>query len=274
MPATTLQVGSITIIPLSDAAMAFPISAMFPSISEEQWQTQNEYRNPDGTLPINIGAFLVREGDAWTLVDTGFGGRPDNPGGKLLEELERARVRPEDVARVIITHLHPDHIGWNTVDRDGRPQVLFENARHVIQRKDWEYFTQPEVMEEAPAIDPCALPLEAAGVLDLLDGERSLSAGLSVIWTPGHTPGHQSVLVSSGTEKAIITGDVTHTPAQVANPDWNPSFDVDPALSARTRAAVWERIDQEGLKVCAGHYPSPSIGGFVRVEGKRRWQPL
>ena len=82
------------------------------------------------------------------------------------------------------------------------------------------------------------------------------------------------MLITSGDDKAIIIGDVAHTPAQVVHEDWCPSFDVDAALSTKTRTAVWERIEQQGLKVAAGHFPYPSLGGFVRVEGKRRWQPL
>lgn len=274
MTQPTLRVGSITIIPLSDGATTGPVGDIFPSVSAEQWQPLREYLAPDGALPLNFGAFLIREGETWTLVDTGFGGRADSPGGKLLAELDRAQVRPEQITRLIITHLHLDHIGWNTVDRDGQPAVLFTNARHLVQRKDWEHFTQPEVKQQLPVIGLCAEPLQAAGVLDLIDGDRDLSAGISVLFTPGHTPGHQSVLVSSGDEKAIILGDVSHTPAQVVQPEWSPSFDNDPELSARTRAEVWERIEQHGLKVAAGHYPYPSIGSLVQVAGKRRWQAL
>ena len=274
MPAPMLKVGSITIIPISDGGFAMPASAFMPSVSAEQWEPLKEYLNPDETIPLNFGAFLIREGDSWTLVDTGMGNRPGSAGGKLLGELEKAKLTPADISRVIITHLHPDHIGWNTVDRDGQPEVLFKNARHVVQRREWEHWIQPDVKSGQPAIGLCAEPLEAAGLLDLIDGDQSISAGVSALFTPGHTPGHQSLLVTSGDEKAIILGDVTHTPAQVVHPEWSPAFDVDGDLSARTRAEVWERIEQQGLKVAAGHYRYPSIGGFVRVEGGRRWQPV
>src|SRR5207249_3832512 len=151
-----------------------PVANILPTISAEQWEPVKEYLNPDGTIPLNFGSFLIREAESWTLVDTGFGGRPDSPGGRLLGELEKARLGPDDISRVIITHLHRDHIGWNTVDRGGKPEVLFKNARHVLQRKDWEYFSQPEVRQEQPMIALCAEPLEAAGLLDLIDGDRSI----------------------------------------------------------------------------------------------------
>jgi glyoxylase-like metal-dependent hydrolase (beta-lactamase superfamily II) len=272
MPAPMLKVGSISIIPLSDGNFSPPATDILPSISTEQWEPMKEYLNPDGTLPLNFGAFLVREGDEWTLVDTGFGGREGSPGGRLLGELEKAKLGPDDINRVIITHLHLDHVGWNTVDRDGQPEVLFKNARYIIQRLDWEHFQQPNVKGENACIGLCADPLESAGLLDLIDGDRSISQGISAWHTPGHTPGHQSLLITSGDEKAVILGDVTHTPAQVTHPDWCLAFDVDQEQAARTRSAVWDRIEQEGLKVAAGHYRYPSIGGFVHVGGQRRWQ--
>ena len=274
MAAARLTVGSITIIPLSDGNVSRPAGDVFPSVSAEQWAEHREYLTSSGEVPLNFGAFLIHERDQWTLVDTGFGGRPESPGGKLLAELERADASPERVDRVIITHLHLDHIGWNTVDRDGQPAVLFKNARHVVQRADWEHFTQPEVKAANPSIGLCAEPLQAAGVLDLVMGDRDVSQAISLLHTPGHTPGHQSVLVSSGGEQAIILGDVSHNPAQIIHPDWSPGFDVDAELSVRTRGAVWERIEQQGLKVAAGHYPYPSLGSIVRVEGRRRWQPM
>jgi glyoxylase-like metal-dependent hydrolase (beta-lactamase superfamily II) len=212
------------------------------------------------------------------MVDTGIGGRGGRGGGmpmgRLMGELEKVKVSPDQISRVLTTHMHADHIGWNTIDRDGKPDLVFKNARHIVQRKEWEYYTRPDAVKDNPIIGLCVLPVMEAGLMDLIDGEQTISAGISSLFTPGHTPGHQSFLISSGGEKAIIAGDVTHTPAQVAHPDWSPEFDFDPKLSAQTRASVFDRIDQEGLRVCAGHYPYPSIGAIIRVEGKRRWQWL
>jgi glyoxylase-like metal-dependent hydrolase (beta-lactamase superfamily II) len=272
VPAPMLYVGSITIIPVSDGSFMPPVARIFPSTSAEQWEPLKEYLNSDGTIPLNFGAFLIREADHWTLVDTGFGNRPGSYGGRLLGELGKVKIQPADISRVIFTHLHPDHVGWSTIDREGRPDILFKNARHVVQRKDWEHFTQPAVKAAQPSIALCVEPLQGSGLLDLIDGDRSISAGISTLCTPGHTPGHQSLLVSSGDDKAIILGDVVHTPAQVVQPGWSPFSDVDAVQSAKTRSEVLDRIEQQGLKVAAGHFAYPSIGGIVRVEGKRRWQ--
>ena len=111
-------------------------------------------------------------------------------------------------------------------------------------------------------------------LLDLIDGGQAISPGISTILTPGHTPGHQSILVTSGDEKAVILGDASHSPVQVIHPEWAPRFDADPEVSSRTRVELFDRIEHEGLKIAAGHYRYPGCGGIVRVEGNRRWHPL
>jgi glyoxylase-like metal-dependent hydrolase (beta-lactamase superfamily II) len=281
MPVPKLTVGTIAIIPLSDGVATLPVARFFPTVTAEQWETVREYLNDDGTMTLNFGSFLIHEGDSWTLVDTGWGGREGTglggqpgTGGLLLGALERAEVGSDAISRVILTHLHPDHIGWNTVDRDGQPEVLFKNARHVVQRQDWEHFMQPTMMEQRPVLGLCAAPLQDAELLDLVDGDQALSAGITTLLTPGHTPGHQSVLISSGDEQAVILGDVSGGPFQIVHPDWSATSDEDPVLSARTRSALFDRIERHGLKVAAGHYPFPGFGGIVRVEAKRRWQPM
>ena len=274
MPLPTLTIGSITILSLSDGTGATAPADMMPTIPAEAWEPLGEYLDAEGMFPINYGSFLIREDDTWTLVDTGYGNRPGSPGGGLFAELERAEVRPDEIERVIITHLHGDHLGGNTVDLDGQPVPTFKNARYIVQRQDWTYFQQPAIKQERGVIALCADPIEAAGLLDLLDGGQPISAGISTILTPGHTPGHQSVLISSGTEKVVILGDASHTPVQLLHPEWSPRYDTDGEMSARTRADLFDRIEQEGLTVAAGHYPAPGFGGIVRVEGKRRWRPL
>src|SRR5688572_24934818 len=106
-----LQVGSITIIPLSDGSGAPAPTDMMPSVPAEAWKPHSEYLDANGNLQVNFGSFLIREGDTWTLVDTGFGNRPDSRGGALFGELEKAELSPEAIGRVILTHLHGDHLG-------------------------------------------------------------------------------------------------------------------------------------------------------------------
>jgi len=274
MPHPRLTVGSIAIVSLSDGAADWPASEVWPNVPADRWEPVSEYLNPDKTHHFNVGSFLIREGDTWTLVDTGYGNRPDTGGGALLGELERADVHPDQITRVLITHMHGDHIGGNTADVDGKPVPVFKNARHIIQRRDWTYYQQPEMKQGRSVIALCGDPIEAAGLLDLIDGGQAISPGISTILMPGHTPGHQSILVTSGDEKAIILGDASHSPVQIIHPEWAPWFDADPELSSRTRVELFDRIEQEGLKIAAGHYRYPGFGGIVRVEGKRRWHPL
>lgn len=274
MALPSLKIGSITVSALSDGTGAAVPTDMMPTVPADQWKPYGEYLTADGQIQVNFGSYLIREGDTWTLVDTGFGIRPDSGGGALLGELERAEVSTDAIERVIITHLHGDHYGGNTIDVDGKPVPTFKNARYVIQRAEWTHFQQPRIKSTQPIVSLCADPIEAAGLLDLIDGGQSISAGISTILTPGHTPGHQSILVTSGDEKIIILGDVTHTPVQILHPDWSPTFDVDPEQSAKTRSDLFERIEQEGLRFAAGHYPYPGFGGIVQVEGGRRWHPM
>lgn len=277
MPAPMLKVGEITVIPLSDGGFTPPPSGFMPSVPVEAWNDPEakQYLTPEGNVPLNFGMFLLVRGGSYTLVDAGVGGRGGGmPPGKLPGELEKAKVSPDQIERVLITHLHLDHIGWCTVDREGKPETLFKNARHIVQRKEWEYWTQEHIKKDNPVIGLCAEPVHAQGLVDLVDGDVTVAPGISSLFTPGHTPGHQAFLINSGGEKAIIMGDVTHSMAQLEHTDWNPGFDVDPATSQQTRAQVFDRIEREGLKVCAGHYPYPSIGTIVRVEGKRRWQGI
>jgi glyoxylase-like metal-dependent hydrolase (beta-lactamase superfamily II) len=117
-------------------------------------------------------------------------------------------------------------------------------------------------------------PLEALGVLDLADGERSLTEEITTLHTPGHTPGSMSLLIASGGERAIIVGDAIAHPAQVEHPDWGFSFDFDGETALRTRNQLLDRIEAEGLTMTSCHFPEPGFGRVVRLEGRRYWQAL
>ena len=152
-----------------------------------------------------------------------------------------------------MTHIHPDHVGWNL--SDGSP--TFPNARYLVTRTDWDHWTQPEVREQAPHVDEQMIPLEGLNVLDLIEGEYSVTDELTTLPTPGHTPGHISIVVSSGGESAFILGDVAHSPAQAQYTDWSPVFDVDPDLARQTQTLgsgqAGGRGDAGGVRTFPGY---------------------
>ena len=117
------------------------------------------------------------------------------------------------------------------------------------------------------------MPLESLNVLDLIEGEYSVTSELTTLPTPGHTPGHISVVVASGGESAFILGDVAHTPAQAKYTDWSPVFDTDPDLARQTRHEVLDRLESEDTVVASGHFPHPGYGRFVRSGDRRIWRP-
>jgi glyoxylase-like metal-dependent hydrolase (beta-lactamase superfamily II) len=156
--------------------------------------------------------FVVRASDRVVLVDTGVGG-PGTPGaawigtpGRLPRELAAAGVDPDEVDLVVLTHLHLDHIGWNLAWDGDRPRPRFGRARYLIQRADWERFSREGDDDDRTAFELCVRPLRDLGVLKLLDGDHALSAELSLLHTPGHTPGSQSLLVGSGGHALLLWG--------------------------------------------------------------------
>jgi glyoxylase-like metal-dependent hydrolase (beta-lactamase superfamily II) len=269
MGPAVVQVGELTVISLSDGAISpLPVD-LFPSLLPADWADEAGFLDAGGRFNMNFGCFLIREGERWTLVDTGYGWLADGFGGELLPRLQ-AVVAPEQIDRVILTHLHADHIGGTTLEVDRGSRPAFANARYIFQRRDWE--AAPRLATGFPQLWRCVEPIVAAGLLDLVDGDASLTPGISLLLTPGHTPGHQCVLLASQGEKAVITGDLTHTPMQLNHPEWRPGPDLDADLAVQSRAALFDRIEQEGLTLCAGHYPYPSMGTVLRVENRRVWR--
>jgi glyoxylase-like metal-dependent hydrolase (beta-lactamase superfamily II) len=183
--------------------------------------------------------------------------------GRLLVELDEAGVAPEDVDVVFLTQLYGDHLGW-VLTQKGEP--TFPNARHMVQADEWEAF--------APRMGRALAPLEESGLLDLLDGEEFIGEELTAIPAPGHSPGHQGLLVSSGGEGLVVVGDAIVHPAQVTEPTWNIVFDTDKERSAYTREMLLGWIEADNLIVAAGHVPGSGFGRVVRDGERRYWQPL
>ncbi len=266
MAGARLTVGNVELVSVSDGQGDMNPTEAFPASEIEIWRSEYPDLVDDADqIHPRFGSFAVSSGGRLVLVDTGLGG----PDATLLSDMRTNGIEREAVDLVVLTHIHPDHVGWNLTD--GSP--TFPNARYLVTRTDWDHWTQPEIRAEAPHVDAQMVPLEGLNVLDLIDGEYSVTNELTTLPTPGHTPGHISIAVSSGGESAFILGDVAHSPAQAQYTDWSPVFDTDPDLARETRHAILDKLESEGTVVASGHFPHPGYGRFVRSGDRRIWQP-
>lgn len=271
MAKETVRIGNVEIVSLSDAEASFPPSSFFPSVPAAAWRTHRGYLGDDGNIHVNIGCFVLRSAGRTIMVDTGYG---TASAGRLFDELAARGVGSGEVDTVTFTHLHPDHVGWNIINQGGRSRPCFPLARYLVPKADFDFFTSEQGLENFPYIKDQVLPLVDLGLIDLVEPETDITRELRIWSTPGHTPGHVSILINSAGEKGVILGDVAHTPVQAHETDWNPGFDAIPEQSRATRHVVFDRIEQEGLTLIAGHFPYPGFGKLVRVGGRRIWQVL
>jgi glyoxylase-like metal-dependent hydrolase (beta-lactamase superfamily II) len=274
-----IRVGNVEIMSLSDGLLEFDLCNFFPTIPQENWQQYTDHLTEEHHVRFNLGSFLVRSEGRTVLVDTGLGPKPadtpDVPWGTLLEDFTANGIKPEDIDMVVMTHLHRDHVGWNLQSQNGKYTPTFPNARYWMSTKDWEACHQPEVQKDRfPNAPTCVWPLETLGLVELMQGEHVLTRDLTAIPTPGHTPGHMSILITSQGERALILGDVAHNPAQVHETDWVSRADMNPEVTRQTRRALMERLEREGMIVAAGHFPAPGFGKVVRLQNRRYWQGL
>ena len=261
-----MRVGQIDIVPLSDGT-----ARLGPDFYVGlDFDAHRGLLAADGTVHIPIGCYLVRGNGRVTLLDAGLGRHrvPWATGGDLPAALAAAGVAPGDVDTVVCSHLHIDHIGW--LVSDGRP--FFPRAEVRFGGADWEVFVSGPGAD-APTRDTM-LALEAAGRLLPVVGDRvSLGPGLTALHTPGHTPGHYCLVVASGDERAFLLGDAVECPLQIEEPVFSTISDVDPALAARTREALWRELEDGPDLVAGAHFPGLVAGRILRGEGRRWFTP-
>ena len=222
----------------------------------------------DGTVHIPIGCFLVRTGTRTVLVDAGLGSVSTSwaQSGRLPAALAAVGVSPADVDTVVCTHLHGDHVGWLGDHEAERP--FFPNATVRYGHADWQQFVAGAA--EGDRTRRCLEMLAAADRLAPLEGDEvAVAPGVTARHTPGHTPGHYGLVVASGEERAVLLGDAVECPLQLSEPDFSAMSDVDPALAARTREALWRELEGTETLMTAAHFPGLEFGRVLRGEGRR-----
>lgn len=269
-----LSIGDITIDRYSDGDLICPLLQMLPGADGAKFRELGGCADGE-TLTLPLTSFLIRAGGKSVLVDTGIGPTLGSLGGAFRGEvgllpgrLAEGGVTPESIDAVVFTHLHADHIGWNVIDRDGEVAPMFPNAEYIVSNDEWAFWSATRSRD----IARCVRTIEERGQLRAVADGFEPAPGISLLATPGHTPGHAAVLIRADGRGAVITGDAAHHPGEFEDPDLNPPFDSDVAMAKASRKALGDRVEAEGLLVLGGHFPAPGMGTLIQVEGKRRWK--
>lgn len=230
------------------------------------------FANEEGRLKMSVHSLAVETPTQRILVDTGLGN--DKQGRKVptwnnrdtpfLEMLTQTGFPPDSIDTVLCTHLHVDHVGWNTRLAGGRWVPTFPNARYVFGRTEYEHWRDHSVEPDKAAVfDNSVKPVVDAGLAEFVASDHRLTEEITLIPTPGHSPGHVSLHIRSAGEEGLLAGDVAHHPCQMAHLDWSSSADSDPGQATLTRRTLFSRFADTPALVIGGHFDA----GHIRRDG-------
>ena len=181
-----------------------------------------------------------------------------------MRGLKAAGISVEDIDFVMCTHLHVDHVGWNTRLEGGRWVPTFPNARYIFGKTEYDYWAAQHAKAEVPPFGDSVLPVVEAKRADIVGNDFAIGDHVRILPTPGHTPGHVAFTFGKARDDAVFVGDIMHTPLQLQHPELSPKFDVDPVQAAVTRKSFLERYCDTDTLCCTAHFPSPSTGKIRR----------
>jgi len=233
---------------------------------------QPHYATPQGKMIISFQCFVMRTREHRIMLDTCIGADRQrefpvftNMRTDFLADLAHAGFAPHEIDVVLCTHLHFDHVGWNTRLVGGRWVPTFPNARYLFGRKEYEHW---KTLEETHGYHDlnhmydAVAPVVDAGLVDLIEPSHRICPELTLRPTPGHTPGHVSIEIASRGQRAIVTGDMMHSPIQLERPDDTARFDMDQAMARRTRVQFIDAVANPDVFVIGSHFNEPT-GGFI-----------
>ena len=281
---STWKVGDVSIDRIVELESTGGTRFLFPDATREAVQPikwlRPDFADADGNLKMCIHSFVLRTGEQTVIVDTGLGNDKrrnvelwSDRSGPYMDDLAAIGVAPESVDLVICTHLHVDHVGWNTQLVAGQWVPTFPNARYLFGRVEWEHWSQHDDRMFGDVIDDSVRPIVDAGLADFFEMDQQLTSVLRAEPTPGHSPGHTSLWIESAGERALIAGDFLHHPCQAARPEWCSTADFDPAQAVATRNQMFELLTEQKVRVFGMHFDAPGLFTRGRNEGTYRFTP-
>ena len=296
-PIERWTVGDVTITRVVEFEIGgFPPGFMFAGLTEERVKSvawlHPHYADPDGTIRYAVQAYVIESQGRRIIVDTCVGNDKDRNNESwnhlklpFLERLTEAGYPPESIDVVLCTHLHLDHVGWNT-RWDGNKWVpTFPNARYLFGRVEWEHWSRDgyssgdmpqmvvELAEQDRVMVDSVQPIVDARLHELVETDHRLTDEVMLRPTPGHSPGHVSVAIHSQGKEAAITGDVFHNPIQFADPCICANFDFDRKVGLATRQAFISNHADRDVLILGTHFPTPAVGHIVRGGDQWRFTP-
>jgi len=273
------KIGDVTITRIVELEVTGGTRFILPDATREavrgiDW-LHPHFIDADGRLVMSIHALIVENQGKRIMVDTCLGNDKERaiPGwnmrnGPFLKDIAAAGHPRESIDTVLCTHLHVDHVGWNTMKVGDRWVPTFPNARYLMGRTEYEHWSALDPKEQRDDVfGDSVKPVFDAGLVDLVDSDHQITEEVRLVPTPGHTPGHVSVRIASRGEEALITGDMMHHPCQMARPDWRSTADSDGEAACKTRLRVLNEYADGPVLVIGTHFATPTAG-HIKRDGK------
>lgn len=280
MEPNSWQIGDVKItqvIEIEDAGKI--IQKVIPSATKENiakipW-LKPHFADENNVLKAAVQAFVIETPKLRIIADTCVGNnktRVDIPSwGNLqtdfLAKLEKQGFKRDKIDRVLCTHLHFDHVGWNTMKENGAWVPTFPKARYLFAKQEFDYWKklpEKEIDDDRAGIKDSVLPVFDSGLVDLISVNHSITSDISLLPTPGHTPAHVSILIQSQGKQALITGDAVHHPCQMAHPEWYTLADTDKENAAKSRLVLFNRFADTNTLIVGSHFSQPTVGRLCR----------
>jgi glyoxylase-like metal-dependent hydrolase (beta-lactamase superfamily II) len=274
------SVGDLTIHRIVEQEGPYPpaldlFSGLTPEVlaQNRDWMRKARALDAEDRLILCFQSYILRTPHHTILIDSCIGNDKPLPGrpkwnmktdDTYMRAFKAAGFSVEDIDFVMCSHLHVDHVGWNTRLENGRWVPTFPNARYLFGKTEFDYWTQQHARAAVPAFADSVLPVVETQRADIIGEDFAIGDHLRILPTPGHTPGHVAFAAGRNKDDAVFAGDVMHSPLQTRYPELSPQFDVDPAQSAVTRRKFLERYCDTDTLCCTIHFPSPSAGKIRR----------